>query len=215
MRRDAADLVGRLPLLTGVALHAAKRGPGGRLKLRHVALSLHRSLEKGRDFGQLDLLGLRTAQDIEEVLGVQQLLGNDRVGLTERTDAECARIRLHHVDDPKNLSVHRGATVEPEIIDMNADEVELGLEIVPESEDLGAALLLPLVGDLAQLFGIKTAVLELCIQIIVHGACKNILKFAIHETLLTGVHRYSQIARALLRIARLAVNFRFQTIARL
>lgn len=143
---------------------------------------------------QAKALVLGAAQDGEQVLGVDNLLGDDRVGLAVGAGAEHARVDAHHVDDAEQEAGRRVAAVEAELADVEADQVELRLEIVAESDHLGTALAGPAVGDALELVGVETAGVELRRDVVVQSTSQNELKLAEEETLLAGIEGDNQTA---------------------
>lgn len=114
-------------------------------------LAILDGLEEVGDGGQLDVLVLVAAEDVEEVLGVQELLGDDGVRLAVGAHLDGTGIGTHHVDDTQKNGRSRVRSVELELVHVQLDEVKLGLQIVAEANNLGTALALPLVTDLVQL----------------------------------------------------------------
>lgn len=107
------------------------------------------------------MLFLVAAEDVEEVLRIQELLGDDGVRLAVGTNFDGAGIGTHHVDDTLKNGRTRINSVESELVHVQLDEVKLGLQIVTEANNLGTALALPLIVDLVQLLCRQSAHAEL------------------------------------------------------
>jgi hypothetical protein len=174
------------------------------LQQRLNPLPLNGRLKKRHNLGQLNLLILRTPQDIKQPLRIQQLLRNDRIRLTKRPDPHDARIRLGGINNPQNGRRRRRARVKLEVVDVHAHEVELRLHVVAESDDFGPALALPVLGDFFQAVGLEPACVELRRDVVVEGGGQGELELAVEKALLARAERDGQLPGG---GARLVVGF--------
>jgi len=135
-----------------------------------VLLSLEDRLEELDHLGELDLPHLGASQEIEEALRIEKLLGNDRVGLTEGADPHGPGIDLHHLQQPADGRWHtRPVAIEFERQQVEMDQIELSLQVVPEADHFGSPLLLPTVGYLLVLVGVEPPGVELAVDVAMDG----------------------------------------------
>lgn len=158
-------------------------------------LALNRCLEEGNDLGQLDVLLLGGAEDVEEALRVEQLLGDNRVGLAVGANAKDTSVGLHGVNDGQYGRGGGDPAVELEVIDVHAHEVQLCLDVVAKTHHFWAALALPVISDLPELVRLEPATVELRGDIIVQCRGQNELELAVEEALLARIQRDGKLAR--------------------
>ncbi len=111
------------------------------------------------------------------------------IWLAERPNAHGPCICFHGM---QKTSDSRGALclswpVEPEVVDVRRDEVNLSLEIVAEADDFRTALLRPSISDTAQLTRFQATAIKLRSEVGVQCVVEVILELAIQQTLLSGI----------------------------
>ena len=187
-----------LPLLLLVLLLSCLLVSTRSTNVPHVLLHLplnHR-LEEADTLPQLPLLRISSAQQSAERLCANELLSHYGVRLAECPDAHRSCIRLGSIDNTQGSSrVGRCGAVELEVVDVHADKVELGFEIVPEGYDVWAAFGFPRVRDTLDFAVVEKTEGELGRDVGVEERCEEELEFTIEQGLLARCERNLQGAR--------------------
>lgn len=78
---------------------------------------------------------------------------------------------------------------------MQADQLQLRLQVVPEAQDARAAARVPLVRDRLELVGVQPAAVELRLQVRVERLGQGELELAVQQRLLAGIQRDGDVVR--------------------
>lgn len=115
------------------------------------------------------------------------MLDDDGVGLGQVAHAHGAGVALHDRQQAGDGAVGElGGAVEAELVDVQADQVQLRLEVVAEAQDARAALGEPLVGNGLELVRVEASAVVLGLDVQVEGLGQGILELAVDERLLAG-----------------------------
>ena len=164
--------------------------------LRLVTLTLHTSapLPLDNDPEELgnvlesNLLHIRDAEKVEEGLRVHKLLRHDRVGLAKGADPHGPGVDLHRVQEAAYLDLAvLSAPIESELAHVEADQLDLSFEVIPEPDDLGPTFVCPSICNLLELVRVESPVVQLDGDVTMDGAAEIELELAVQEALLAGV----------------------------
>lgn len=116
------------------------------------------------------------------------MLCDGSVWLAECPDTHVARIRLHFVQQERNLSgIPLPAAVEAKVVDVKTDELQLCLEVVPEADHFVTAFLVPFIRHPFQVVRRKVALVELFADVHIEGCREVELELTVQEALLPGI----------------------------
>lgn len=188
-----------------------REGADGRLTgAADGALALDDDLEELADLGEGAVHALGGAEQAQQGLGVEHMLGDDTVGLAERAHAHDAGVALDGVEDGVDgrgrfFGATASATqqrltvlglvaavvgvVEPELVQVQAHQLDLSLEVVAEANDAGAAFGGPAVRYLLQLGRVEATAVELRLDVQIKRIGQGILELAVQQRLLAWVQR--------------------------
>jgi hypothetical protein len=134
-------------------------------------VSLKGNLEELRDFLKRSLQVLGGAEKFHKLLRVHDLSCNDTIRLAVRPNTHVSCVHFHgvqHTGDDHWIDhwiFDLLIRIEAERLRLRRDQINLRLEIVAKADDSRTAFLRPCVGYAAQLVGIQTALIELCLDV--------------------------------------------------